>query len=89
MEQKEMYSVCVLADTQRLEDVRNKYSFINELNDGTFQMVGQNNNPDFFIIDIDMPFKSPEKLDMKIGNQYRKMFFLSTDNFCKYRTGSG
>lgn len=55
MKGKEIYSVCVLADNTRIEDLRNKYSFINNIDGGNFQMVGQDSNPDFFVIDLDMP----------------------------------
>lgn len=68
---KGKYKVCILADGTKSDDLYDRYSFIDTLDGGNFKRVGQNHNPDFFVIDLDIPANN---LNVTVAERMNKAF---------------
>ena len=77
---KYKYSVCVLGDKTRRKELNDRYSFIDELDDGKFGRVNQDEKPDFFVIDLDIPANNLNQIVAEgIENRFvcRPIIFVS------------
>ena len=74
------YSVKVLADSTKRDEINRKYSFINKLDGENFIRVGEDKTADFFVIDLDMPATDLERTiteDMRKGFTCRPIIFIT------------